>query len=274
MYFTDAQAGGRAHFQHHYFKLGLIAHFHRVSLLNFKVRIANALEEWRAAGADAEQGWTRFARALAVLQRDFLMFRNMYWFTELTNQIQGRELFDLWSQHLNTRPLFDQIKAELQEAEQIVGGWQRQRMVQEQSATQRQLVELAGKQGAMQEELAFAIAVAGIAFYVLDLRKHLLQEKRKSFLLTASPPHPGPAGRVASGSAAPDGGSPAGTDRRRPPGPSTRPPRAATAASPPARPRSGTRTAARAARSGSKCGPRARDAVDRRRRKLQRNGPL
>lgn len=55
-YFADAQSGGRAHFRHHYFKLGLIAHFHRASLLN---------------------GRASFTRALSVLQRDFLMFRNM-----------------------------------------------------------------------------------------------------------------------------------------------------------------------------------------------------
>ncbi len=43
--FTNESSGILFHFSHHYFKIGLIAHFHRASLLMFSDRLSEAVKE-------------------------------------------------------------------------------------------------------------------------------------------------------------------------------------------------------------------------------------
>ncbi|MDA1053165.1 MAG: hypothetical protein O3C40_22145 [Planctomycetota bacterium] len=134
-----------------------------------------------------------FANKLDAVQRDFLLFRNMYWCTEVSNQAQGRELFDLWSLHLNTRPLFDQVNAELREATELVSGWRQQWLLSEQNDMHRNLewVELfivaayaieamigishllhEGKTVSAWALGGLAIGAGAIIFYMLKLHKH------------------------------------------------------------------------------------------------------
>jgi len=117
-FFTDDGAGALAHFRHHYFKLALIAHFHRASLLGFKQMLSSMLDA-RRDSTDRTDSAARFSRELTALREEFLSFRNRYWFIEVSNQIQGRELFDLWAHHLNTRSLFADVAAEIREATDV-----------------------------------------------------------------------------------------------------------------------------------------------------------
>jgi len=87
------------HFRRHYFQLGLIAHFHRASLLIFSDRLS---EVAKAAPA----------KRIQDLQLEIALFVSEFWFKEVSNQDQARELFDLWSQHLNTPELFRQVMNE------------------------------------------------------------------------------------------------------------------------------------------------------------------
>ncbi len=48
-----------------------------------------------------------------TIREEFLRFRSRYWFDELSNQLQPRLLFDLWSGHLQTRKLFAQVLDEV-----------------------------------------------------------------------------------------------------------------------------------------------------------------
>ena len=45
------------------------------------------------------------------LQRRFLKFRTRSYFTEVSNQIQGKDLFRLWYEQLGTKALFDRVSA-------------------------------------------------------------------------------------------------------------------------------------------------------------------
>jgi hypothetical protein len=118
-FFTDDSAGALAHFRHHYFKLALIAHFHRASLLGFKQVLSSMLDARRDSTNRTGSNEARFSRDLTALREEFLSFRNRYWFIEVSNQIQGRELFDLWAHHLNTRSLFADVAAEIHEATNV-----------------------------------------------------------------------------------------------------------------------------------------------------------
>ena len=86
----------KEHFRHHYFQMGLIAQFHRASLLVFSDRLSHA----------------RSARDIRQLQQEITNFVGEFWFKEVSNQVQPRELFQLWSKHLNAAELFRQVMNE------------------------------------------------------------------------------------------------------------------------------------------------------------------
>lgn len=119
-FFTDASIGARAHFRYHYLKMFLIGHFHRASLLRFKGQLAEAVEELQQSIHQRDRALEQFAATLERIQLDLLAFRNMYWFTEISNQVQAQELFDLLSKHLRTRELFSQVFEESEKAAAIV----------------------------------------------------------------------------------------------------------------------------------------------------------
>jgi len=181
-FFADSQAGARAHFHHHYFHLGLIAHFHRASLLNFKYRLTGVIDAWRKEAADSggRDAQRAFAVELDRVQRDFLLFRNMYWCTEVSNQAQGRELFDLWSMHLNTRPLFEQVNAELQEATELVSGWRQQWSLEDQHGLLLKQQESIDEQIEMHRNLEWVelIIVAVYGIEGMAAIRHLLHEQK------------------------------------------------------------------------------------------------
>ncbi len=119
-FFTDAWTGARAHARYHYLKLALVAHFHRASLLRFEKRIADAGEQLQQGKGGEDARLKTYAKRLARIQLDLLAFRNMYWFTEVSNQVQPQELFDMMSGHLGTRNLFEQVFDKSEKASQIV----------------------------------------------------------------------------------------------------------------------------------------------------------
>lgn len=116
---------GRDHFRHHYFKLGLIAHFHRASLLAFERKLAEAVDALRD-GMDNQFKRREFQLTVQEIEVELSRFRSQFWFTEVSNQIQAQELFDLWSEHLGTRKLFDEVFNEARDASQIVNQWNEQ----------------------------------------------------------------------------------------------------------------------------------------------------
>jgi len=97
--FVENGANGLlAHFRHHYFQLGLIAHFHRASLLHFSRRFSQSVH----LITEENEG----------LNRDFARFVTGYWFNEVSNQMQGSELFHFWSNHLGNQQLLDHVMRE------------------------------------------------------------------------------------------------------------------------------------------------------------------
>ena len=111
-FFTDEISGILFHFNHHYFKIDLIAHFHRASLLMFSDRLSEAVKvlESKASGSVR---YDQLRDEVRIIREEFLRFRSRYWFDELSNQLQPRLLFDLWSGHLQTRKLFTQVLDEV-----------------------------------------------------------------------------------------------------------------------------------------------------------------
>ncbi len=98
------------HFRHHYFKLGLLAHYLRASLLGFADELSEATKALRGQGdAQAEMANTQFRKQVEEIQNRFLKFRSRSWFPEVSNQQQGGELHQKWFAQLNIDTLFRQV---------------------------------------------------------------------------------------------------------------------------------------------------------------------
>lgn len=115
-FFRDGKVGALAHFRHHYFQMGLIAHFHKAALLMLWDELAQAVAKF----SQDRQSREEFYEDVREILEKLLHFTHRYWFTEVSNQIQAKELFDMWSNHLGSRELFDRIMKEAQDAHQYL----------------------------------------------------------------------------------------------------------------------------------------------------------
>ena len=96
-----------ANFRHHYFRMGLIAHFQRASLLTFRDQLAEA----------TEKSCSRFRDEVMKIQSNVTKFRARFWFHEVSTQLQGQEIFALWTDRLGNRAMFDQVTSDIAAAE-------------------------------------------------------------------------------------------------------------------------------------------------------------
>ena len=112
-FFTDGKNGALLHFRRHYFQMGLIAHFHRAALLLFSDALSRAVAKY-------DPGTEAFHQEISTILERLLHFAHRYWFREVSNQVQPRELFTWWTKHLETQALFDQVKQEAQDANEFL----------------------------------------------------------------------------------------------------------------------------------------------------------
>ena len=99
-----------ANFRHHYFRMGLIAHFQRASLLTFRDQLAVA----------TEKSGDKFRDKVMKIQSTVTRFRARFWFREVSTQLQGQEFFAWWSDRLGNQAMFDQVTSDIAAAESQV----------------------------------------------------------------------------------------------------------------------------------------------------------
>jgi hypothetical protein len=99
------------HFRRHYTHLGVIAHFQHAALLYFADELAETVKELAARPGAADYSSPAWAERIRTLQQRFLKFRTRSYFTEVSNQVQGKDLFRLWYDRLGTQALFDRVSA-------------------------------------------------------------------------------------------------------------------------------------------------------------------
>jgi hypothetical protein len=115
--FTDPERGVLALFRRQFFLLGLLAHFHRATMLMLLDRFVRTINS-----LDIERPETirRFRIELRHTIELFLSFSHRYWFFEISDQPVVRELFRMWSDHLNTGRLYTDVNDELQRMSQYL----------------------------------------------------------------------------------------------------------------------------------------------------------
>lgn len=111
-FFTEPETGLLSRFRHQWFLLGLIAHFHRAALLMLSDRLVAAVSRLDIAVVESIKV---FKRDIRQIQEIFLRFNHRYWFHEVSNQSPARDLFRLWTAHLDTDRLFAEVREEVQD---------------------------------------------------------------------------------------------------------------------------------------------------------------
>ena len=128
-FFRNDLTGALCHFNHHYFSLFLIGLFHRASLLQFKHRLGEAADALLENKPQALLEW-QFQEDSRRLSKEVMRFRTLYWFSEISNQIQGIELFSKLREHLNLEALFNDVVADIESADAMLKQWNEERQTQ------------------------------------------------------------------------------------------------------------------------------------------------
>ena len=101
----------REHFRRHYAQIGLIVHFQFAALLATSNAVSHAVARYARHGSEAD-----FTKAINALRQRHLNFTHRYWFTGVSNQIQGRDIYDRWQERLGSETMFREVEQELASA--------------------------------------------------------------------------------------------------------------------------------------------------------------
>ena len=108
--FADAERGFLAQFRHQFFLTGVIAHFHRAALLMLSDRLVATMSRLDPA---KKESVARFRHDIRVTLEIFLRFTHRYYFSEISDQAAIRDVFRLWSGHLGTERLYQELREEI-----------------------------------------------------------------------------------------------------------------------------------------------------------------
>jgi hypothetical protein len=111
-FFMNADGGFLGRFRHQHFLLFLVAHFQKAALHMFSDRLVAAVSRLDVADAEANRV---FRRNIRHALENFLRFEHRYWFHEISNQAQARELYHMTRKHLDLDLLYSEIREELQD---------------------------------------------------------------------------------------------------------------------------------------------------------------
>jgi hypothetical protein len=173
-YFLDSESGVLAQFRHQHFLLFLIAHFQRAALLMFADRLAEALKRLDLGSAESVK---RFKRAIRQNFEIFLRFSHRYWFHEVSQQAQARELFDLTVNHLKLDALYADVKDRIYSMDQYL----------DTDSTRRQHNTVLRLTVVTTFGLVGTIATSFIGMNLIDLTEIPLIEKVSFFLIVFVP---------------------------------------------------------------------------------------
>jgi hypothetical protein len=111
-FFSDPEAGLLGQFRHQYFILFIIPHIHKATLLMLSDRMVSALNKLRIDDTDSIRAFKRRIRQLLEI---FLRFTHRYWFHEVSDQAQAKELYRMTSNYLGTDRLYTEIRDEIED---------------------------------------------------------------------------------------------------------------------------------------------------------------
>lgn len=111
-FYMNPSGGMLGRFRHQHFLMFMIAHFQKASLRMFSDRLVAAVSRLDVTDEKANRIFKRDTRHAL---ENFLRFAHRYWFLEISNQAQTRELFGMIRGHLNLDMLYAEVREELQD---------------------------------------------------------------------------------------------------------------------------------------------------------------
>lgn len=117
--FVERETGMLGQFRHQYFLLFLIAHFHRAALLMLSDRLVITLNKLDIHNPDSVR---QFKRAIRQIFEVFLRFTHRYWFHDVSDQAQARDLFRMCAENLDTENLYNEVREEIQDMSSYLDG--------------------------------------------------------------------------------------------------------------------------------------------------------
>jgi hypothetical protein len=109
-FLLDHERGLLGQFRHQYFLLFLISHFHKASILMLSDRLVATIKGLEIGSA---RSIATFRREIYALQQAFMRFTQRYWFAEISDQIQTRDLFRMQLGHLGNETLYRELRSEM-----------------------------------------------------------------------------------------------------------------------------------------------------------------
>jgi len=110
-FFMD-ENGFLGRFRHQHFLLFMVAHFQKAAIRMFSDRLVAIVNKLDIKNQEANR---TFRREIREVLENFLRFEHRYWFHDLSNQAQCKELFQLTQSHLKLDHLFSEVREELQD---------------------------------------------------------------------------------------------------------------------------------------------------------------
>ena len=111
-YFLDRDSGLLGQFRHQYFLLFLIPHFNKATLLMLSDRMADALNR---LDIDDIESVKAFKITIRGLLETFLRFTHRYWFHEVSDQPQARDLYKMTTGFLATDALYAEVRESIED---------------------------------------------------------------------------------------------------------------------------------------------------------------
>ena len=116
-FFADADTGLLGQFRHQYFLVNLIAHFHKAALMLFSEWLVMAISQLDIHDVDSVK---TFKREIRRIFETFLRFTHRYWFHEVSNQAQAKDLFRMLTNHLDTDRIYRDVSEAVKEMNQYL----------------------------------------------------------------------------------------------------------------------------------------------------------
>ena len=113
-FFADPETGLLGQFRHQYFLVNLIAHFHKATLMLFSEWLVMAVSQLDIRDMDSVKA---FKREIRRIFETFLRFTHRYWFHEVSNQAQAKDLFRMLTGHLDTDRIYRDVSEAVKEME-------------------------------------------------------------------------------------------------------------------------------------------------------------
>jgi len=111
-FFVNPETGLLGQFRHQYFTVNLIAHFQKAALMLFSEWLVVAISQLDIRDLDSVRV---FKREIRRIMATFLRFTERYWFHEVSDQAQIRDLFRLLTGHLNTDRIYQDVSVSVKE---------------------------------------------------------------------------------------------------------------------------------------------------------------